>query len=214
MRKLKLLALLGLAFAMSPASATIWQIGDDDGYGIGICNGCNHPFNGFTAGFDGRSPAEVAATDGAQYTDTYSVTHGSFSPADQTGSVATFSFLGLPSGWTAGHIQFDAADFQASTFGAVVTQFNGVTQPFNFNDGFPSTAIHHFALDAAVLASINSTNQLVITIDRNNSGDFYGFDYVRLNDFPAPTPEPEAMALLMMGLGLLGVVARRRKQRV
>jgi hypothetical protein len=32
-------------------------------------------------------------------------------------------------------------------------------------------------------------------------------------DFAAPIPEPETYAMLLAGLGLLGIAARRRKQR-
>ena len=72
---------------------------------------------------------------------------------------------------------FDMADFQATTFGAVKTTYNGILQDWAFNDGFPHTAIHTFALGADVLASINLTGKLIVVIDRNNSSDFYGFDY-------------------------------------
>ncbi len=60
-----------LALMSGPAAAASWQIGDNDGYGAGICDNCQHPFNGFTANYDGRSDAEMLATDGTQYTDTY-----------------------------------------------------------------------------------------------------------------------------------------------
>lgn len=202
-----------LAVMTIPANATTWTIGDNDGYGAGICDNCNHNFNGNTAGYDGRSAAEVAATNGAQYTDTYSVTHGIYSPADQTGSLATFVFSGLTGVWTIGHLQIDAADFQASLFGAVVTTFNGIVQAFDFNDGFPHTAIHNWDLSQAVLDSINASDSLTIIINRNGSSDFYGFDYLSLNDFANPDRNvPEPSTLLLFGLALIGlaVVKRRR----
>jgi hypothetical protein len=40
----KLLAVGSLAFAMGSASATTWMIGDNDGYGIGIPDNADHPF--------------------------------------------------------------------------------------------------------------------------------------------------------------------------
>ncbi len=118
--------MVGLA---NPASAISIMIGDNDGYGIGICDNCNHTF--VAPVDDGRTPDEVAATNGAQYTDTYSTTHGSFSPPDQVGNVATFLFTGLGNAWTMGHLEIDMADFQASTFGAVITTFNGIVQAFD-----------------------------------------------------------------------------------
>lgn len=209
----KLLFMAALVAATSQASAASYMIGDNDGYGIGILDGANHTFDGFSANFDGRSAAEMAATDGAQYTDTYSTTHPGYSP--QAGTVATFTFADIGNSWTVGHLEIDMADFQASTFGAVITTFNGIVQDFAYNDGFPSTVIHHYELDAAVLNSINLTGQLVITIDRNNSADFYGFDYLRLNDYAVTTavPEPETYAMMLAGLGLMGAVARRRSKK-
>jgi hypothetical protein len=37
---------------------------------------------------------------------------------------------------------------------------------------------------------------------------------VRPGDVAAPIPEPEAYAMMLAGLGLLGVAARRRKQKL
>lgn len=210
MRKLLLLSLL--AAAMGPASATVWRIGDDDGYGKGIADNANHDF--VAPIWDGRSAAEMAATDGAQYTDTYSTTHPGYSP--QAGTVATFTFTGLGNSWTVGSMWFDLADFQASTFGAAIVTYNGIVQNWAFNDGYPSTKIHAFDLTADVLASINGTGSLIITIDRNNSGDFYGFDYALLSDRRADDGQdvPEPASFLLFGAALAGLVGvRRRKQK-
>jgi hypothetical protein len=207
----KLLALTALALAVGPASAATWMIGDDDGYGVGIPDNANHPFNGFTANHDNRSAGEMAATDGAQFTDTYSTSHPGFGPADQ-GTVSTFKFTGLTGTWTQGSMWFDMADFQASTFGAVAVTFNGIVQNWAFNDGFPTTKVRFFNLDAATVASINALDELTIVIDRNASSDFYGFDYARLEDVNAPIPEPSTYAMMGLGLGALALAARRRRK--
>ncbi|MBY0499603.1 MAG: PEP-CTERM sorting domain-containing protein [Nitrosomonas sp.] len=210
---MRIISMMGLLALMSgPVAAASWQIGDNDGYGAGICDNCQHSFNGFTANYDGRSAAEMTATDGTQYTDTYSTAHPGFSPHGSE-TVATFSFTGLGNSWTIGHLEIDMADFQASIGGAVITTFNGITQNFAYNDGFPNTFIRFYTLTGSVVDSINATGELVINIDRNGSGDFYGFDYLKLSDIAAPVPEPETYAMLLVGLGLLGFASRRRMQK-
>jgi hypothetical protein len=193
------------------AYATTWMIGDNDGYGMALPDNANHPFNGYTANYDGRSPAEVAATDGAQYTDTYSTTHPGYGP--QPGTVATFSFAGLGNGWTEGSMWFDMADFQASTYGAVSVTYNGIVQNWAFNDGFPHTLIRYFDLDQNVIDSINATGSLIVSIDRNASADFYGFDYALLSDnIGAETnPYPEPASVLLFGIGIGALSAARAK---
>ncbi|WP_374564471.1 PEP-CTERM sorting domain-containing protein [Nitrosomonas sp.] len=221
MRIVSILALLALTSGPATAAA-IYQIGDNDGYGAAVCDNCSHSFDGFSADHDGRSATEKLATDGAQYTDTYSTTHPGFSPHGLE-TVATFHFGGLGAHWTSGKLEIDLADFQASEFGAVAAAFNGITQDFAFDDGYTKTAIHTFLLSDAVLDSINATGELVITIDRNNSSDFYGIDYLKLTDLtePAvfmppvmntvasPVPEPETYLMLLAGLTLLSFACRR-----
>jgi hypothetical protein len=205
-----------LTLCANSVLAQTWTIGDNDGYGIGIPDNANHTFNGFTANFDGRSAAEAAATDGAQYTDTYSTTHADYGP--QSGSIATFIFTELGNGWTEGSMWFDMADFQATTFGAVNTTYNGIAQNWAFNDGFPSTNVRFFDLGQDVIDSINTLGMLTIAIDRANSGDFYGFDYTLLSnrlgedtDVNA-VPVPAALPLMASALGLFGISRRKNKK--
>jgi hypothetical protein len=210
MRKLLLITLL--ASVVGPASATVWMIGDNDGFGKGIPDNANHDF--VNPIWDGRSADEVAATNGAQFTDTYSTTQPGYSP--QPGTVATFSFNGIGTAWTVGSLWFDLADFQASTFGATIVTFNGILQDWSFNDGYPSTSVHYFDLSSDVLASMNATGNLIVTIDRNNSSDFYGFDYALLSDRAGEEGQdvPEPASALLFGAAMTGMlVARRRQQK-
>ena len=207
----KILAAALVACAVAPASATTWMIGDNDGYGIGIPDNGDHPFNGFTANYDGRSDAEKLATDGAQYTDTYSTTHDGYGP--QPGTVATFRFAGLGNSWTEGSMWFDMADFQAQ-FGAVAVRYNGILQDWAFEDGFPHTKVRHFDLGQDVLDTINSSGELIVEIDRNGTGDFYGFDYALLSDREASAGIPEPSSVLLFGAAIAGgLVARRRARK-
>jgi hypothetical protein len=206
----KLISALSLVLLAGQASAGTWMIGDDDGYGMGIPDNANHPFNGYTANYDGRSAAEKVATDGAQYTDTYSTTHPGYGP--QPGTVATFLFTGLGSGWSEGSMWFDMADFQASTFGATKVTYNGILQNWAFNDGFPTTKVRFFDLSADVVNSINLTGALTVSIDRSGSSDFYGFDYALLSNKTGEntTRVPEPGSIFLFGLGLVGLYASRR----
>lgn len=205
----KSLAGIGLCAAcLAPAMAATWMIGDDDGYGMGIADNADHPFNGYTANYDGRSAAEKLATDGAQYTDTYSTTHAGYGP--QAGTVATFTFTGLGNGWTQGSMWFDMADFQAQ-YGAVAVHYNGILQNWAFIDGFPHTKVRNFNLDQNVLDSINNTGSLTVTIDRNGSTDFYGFDYAMLSNAAVP-PVPEPSTYMMMLAGVAALVSRRMRR--
>lgn len=209
----KLFSALTLVFLASHASAGTWMIGDDDGYGMGIPDNANHPFDGYNANYDGRSAAETAATDGAQFTDTYSTTHTGYGP--QPGDTATFLFTGLGNGWTEGSMWFDMADFQANTFGAVNVTYNGILQNWAFNDGFPTTKVRFFDLEQDVLDSINLLGSLTVSIERNNSTDFYGFDYALLSNKTGEntTRVPEPSSVLLFGMAILGLYVRRRISR-
>lgn len=59
---------------------------------------------------------------------------------------------------------------------------------------------------------VSNTPFATLTIkmgSENTIGEHYTVDNIR---FAAPVPEPETYAMLVAGLGLLGAVARRRKQ--
>ena len=144
----------------------------------------------------------------------HSTTHPGYGP--QPGTVATFVFEGLGNGWTEGSMWFDMADFQASTFGAVNTTYNGIAQNWAFNDGFPSTKIRFFDLAQDVIDSINSLGSLTVAIDRAGSGDFYGFDFALLSDRVGDNTNigevPLPAAVWLFGSGVMGLLGLRRRK--
>ena len=206
-----LLAAITAVSASHYSQAATFTIGDNDGYGIGIADGATAPFTLKPTPYDGRSDAEKAASDGAQFTDTYSTTHPDFSPQD--GTVATFTFSKLGSGLKSGSLKVDMAEFEAKTYGAVLVNFNGIAQDWAFEDGFTNTVVRDFDLSQAVIDSINSFGELVVTVDRNKSRDFYGFDFLQLsveNGNQVVVPIPAAIWLFSSAvIGLLGFNRRK-----
>jgi hypothetical protein len=202
-----------LAFAASAKASPITvTVGDNDGYGLGIADNASVVWPGVGpsgTNYDGRSGAEAAATNGAQFTDAYSSILPGSGPNSTTVANFIFPFSGT---LLSGTLTADLGDFQASTFGQMSVFFNGVAQPglFNISDGFQNTAVHSFALSPTALANASAAGQLVVTVDRNGSGDFVAFDYLQLNG-ELTVPEPASMAI--WGLGALGFAMGSRMLR-
>ena len=95
----------------------------------------------------------------------------------------------------------------------ILVDYNGFAQSWAFDDGFLVTRVRTFALDAAVLASINASQELRIKIDHYDSQDLIAFDFFQLDATLAATsvPEPATVALLAGGLLALAGLARRRR---
>ena len=206
------LALGAFAIFAAPAvqAATITEmIGDDDGYGIGIPDGGDTtPFA--VAGTDNRDASEAAATNGAQLTDVYSSLFPGFGP--NMSEMGSFIFSPLAGNLTSATLTIDMADFQASDFGAIMADINGVSLDLAFDDGFQNSAVRDFTLSAAQLAAVNADGFLSLNLDHTGSNDFIAFDYVKLTgDIDMNVvPVPASLPLLAAGLGLLRLTRRRR----
>jgi hypothetical protein len=206
------IAIIAAGFAMTSVAEAVTfsqMIGDNDGYGVGI------PDNGNTGSFaiantDNRSAAEKAATNGAQLTDVYSAIFPGFGPNPSTGS---FIFSPLNGTATSATLRIDMADFQASTFGPILANINGVSLSLAFDDGFQASVVRDFVLNAAQLAAVNAAGFLSLNLDRNGSGDFIAFDYVQLTAEVNSVPLPGALPLFATGLGALGLLGWRRKRK-
>lgn len=100
-----------------------------------------------------------------------------------TGNNGSVYFSNLTSVFTTGHVQ---ASFSGSIATLLITPTNGATQTYTYDYGYMPTG--------------------------NGVGlGFYGA--ARADNFAAAVPEPETYAMLIAGLGLMGGIARRRKQK-
>lgn len=213
MKKIAVLSMMLLVMgfvAGANAAPFCYQVGDVDGYGAG------YPDQGLAGWiapvYDGRSAAEAAATDGAQFTDSYSTLFPGNSPAGigSTGSV----IIPLPANTqiTNGTFVVAMGDFQAAQATApIAVNFNGIAQNWAFQDGYQVTTIRAFVLTPAEIAAVNLAGQFVCNLDHTGSNDYIAFDWFKLCADVVPTPIPGTLMLLGSALvGMVGIGLRKK----
>jgi hypothetical protein len=147
--------------------------------------GGNFSFTGVANSFDGYGPQ-----DGNFFVFTGPI--GSEGTLSQTFADTAGSTLNL-SGWVAGN---------GTGPSDVRFLFNG-NQVVFVGDPVPSQPYTLYS------ANVTATGNDTFTVAFYNSPDYDAIDNFSIT----AVPEPETYALMMAGLGLLGVVARRRKQK-
>lgn len=126
------------------------------------------------------------------------------------------SFDATANGIYSWDLKFDLTGFKANTasftgqFAAdnsAVVKLNGVQ--IGTSAGY--NAFSSFAASSGFLAGVN-TLSFVVTNDAQSGGNPTGLRAEFLTSAVTAVPEPETYAMLLAGLGLMGAVARRRKQ--
>ena len=199
-----ILLVFGIA-GMASATPFSIMIGDNDGYGQGIPDNGNASWAS-TVPQDWRSATEQTATDGSQGSDLYGILYAS-------GFTDPFDVIFNLPGWiTTATLTIDVADLQRMG-GTVQAMFNGILEPglLDIDQGFQTTGVYSWALDAAAIANANTASQFVLNLAPPSFfGDYIAFDFFQLEGEFSSVPEPATMLLLGSGLIGLGVFGRKK----
>ncbi len=187
----------------SSADALLLMVGDNDGYGYGhavVADGANLPTSSDPVNnwvFDNRSAAELAATDGSQFTD-----YEPYAPRNFTFNFTPFSAS------TVATFEFDVSGIQTASWGVSSLKLDGVdfsSYVSTLEQGTFGSDVISFSVSSALLAD----GQLAVNFVGGNN-DHIAFDYFSLNI--EAVPEPSTLLLLGSGLVGLGYVRRRFKR--
>lgn len=187
------------------------QIGDNDGFGFGIADNGSIP----SPVFDNRSVAEMAASDGSQFTDNDNL----YNTGDPT--FTHFFNTNLFSNITSATFTIDVQGLQPNAFGQgslpSYLYLDGNQVPgFELIDlGATGSMVMTFNVNTAWLAD----GQLNVFLDINDAGDvpigsadLVAVDFTRLDVEGDAAVVPEPATLLFLGMGLVGIgIYRRRK---
>lgn len=186
-RFVTLAAAVSLAAFAGTASATVSQIGDADGFGIGATNGTSFNWAAVGAG-DGNG------TDAWQF-GTQSYTHNYAMPVG-----ATFASLEVFTGGQG--LNGLTSVFLNDTLIGTLTDGDNAGPGYNYawKDTFNLTPYLGLL-----------TGHDTVKFQTVEGGDGWVLDYSKLT--VSAVPEPSSYAMLALGLGGLAAVARRRKQR-
>lgn len=109
--------------------------------------------------------------------------------------------------WVLGSVDFLNPDYAFVVIDGLFTRLGDTGDLVNFDNGIgytaPTTFSHIFTLGGEITLAFG-----VVDVGDYNGSSALLVDNVRI----APVPEPETWAMLLAGLGLIGLLARRRTQ--
>ena len=98
----------------------------------------------------------------------------------------------------------------ATVTGTETVSYDASTHMLTMNGNLNLDGMNHAISDSASIDLAAKFGPTMYAGFTGGTGGSYAFQYITSASI-APVPEPETYALMLAGLGLLGVVSRRRK---